>query len=63
MKNFFMNFKFTLKWSGRRDSNARQSAWKAEALPTELHPHRAKQLSLANIDSSIKNPVILFKNV
>ena len=24
--------------SGRRDSNARQSAWKADTLPTELHP-------------------------
>ena len=26
-------------WSGRRDSNPRPSAWKADALPTELHPH------------------------
>ena len=25
--------------SGRRDSNSRQPAWKADALPTELHPH------------------------
>src|SRR3954452_20980034 len=25
--------------SGRRDSNPRPSAWKADALPTELHPH------------------------
>jgi hypothetical protein len=25
-------------WSGRRGSNSRQSAWKAEALPTELLP-------------------------
>ena len=25
--------------SGRRDSNSRQSAWKADALPTELLPH------------------------
>ncbi len=25
-------------WSGRRDSNPRPSAWKADALPTELHP-------------------------
>jgi hypothetical protein len=24
--------------SGRRDSNPRQPAWKADALPTELHP-------------------------
>ena len=27
------------KWSGRRDSNSRQSAWKADTLPTELLPH------------------------
>ena len=26
-------------WSGRRDSNSRQSAWKADTLPTELLPH------------------------
>ena len=25
-------------WSGRRDSNSRPSAWKADALPTELLP-------------------------
>jgi hypothetical protein len=25
-------------WSGRRDSNPRPSAWKADALPTELLP-------------------------
>ncbi len=26
--------------SGRRDSNPRPSAWKADALPTELRPHQ-----------------------
>ena len=26
-------------WSGRRGSNPRPSAWKADALPTELLPH------------------------
>ena len=26
------------KWSGRRGSNSRPPAWKAGALPTELHP-------------------------
>ncbi len=26
------------KWSGKRDSNPRPSAWKADALPTELFP-------------------------
>ncbi len=25
--------------SGKRDSNPRQSAWKADALPAELLPH------------------------
>ncbi len=30
--------KVFLKWSGRRDSNSRQSAWKADTLPTELRP-------------------------
>ena len=29
---------FPFKWSGRRDSNPRPSAWKADALPTELRP-------------------------
>ena len=32
------------KWSGRRDSNSRQSAWKADTLPTELLPHFVKSL-------------------
>ena len=27
-----------LSWSGKRDSNPRPSAWKADALPTELFP-------------------------
>ncbi len=27
-----------VNWSGRWDSNPRHSAWKADALPTELHP-------------------------
>ena len=26
-------------WSGKRGSNSRPSAWKADALPTELFPH------------------------
>ena len=34
-----------LNWSGRRDSNSRPSAWKADALPTELLP----LISLTNI--------------
>ena len=32
------HFRGTSLWSGRRDSNARQSAWKADTLPTELRP-------------------------
>ena len=28
----------TKKWSGKRGSNSRHSAWKADALPTELFP-------------------------
>src|SRR6266568_9233636 len=29
-------------WSGKRDSNPRHSAWKADALPTELFPRSAR---------------------
>ncbi len=32
----------TCYWSGRRGSNSRHLAWKASALPTELHPHYAE---------------------
>ena len=28
------------QWSGRRDSNPQQSAWKADALPIELRPQK-----------------------
>ena len=30
-------------WSGKRGSNSRHSAWKADALPTELFPHYSSQ--------------------
>ena len=33
------------KDSGRRDSNSRQLAWKANTLPTELHPQKCLILS------------------
>ena len=34
------NYHWTsLIWSGKRDSNARHFAWKANALPAELFPH------------------------
>ena len=43
-------------WSGRRDSNSRPSAWKADALPTELHPPTTTianfQLSNANLKAN-----------
>ena len=35
----------TKNWSGRRDSNSRPSAWKADALPTELHPPNEFRIS------------------
>ena len=41
--------------SGRRDSNPRPSAWKADALPTELLPLRlwaGKDLNLRRLTSS-----------
>src|SRR6266851_7722329 len=38
------------KWSGRRDSNSRPSAWKADALPTELHPPNSE---ISNLRSEI----------
>ncbi len=34
----FTTAKTTAHWSGRRGSNSRHLAWKASALPTELHP-------------------------
>jgi hypothetical protein len=40
------------RWSGRRDSNARPQAWKASALPTELHP----QLQINSFDSNTPTP-------
>ena len=36
------DFHQTHAWSGRRGSNSRHSAWKAEALPTELLPPDAQ---------------------
>jgi hypothetical protein len=35
-------FAYCYCWSGRRGSNSRHLAWKASALPTELHPHYAE---------------------
>src|SRR6266436_3395993 len=41
------------KWSGRRDSNSRPSAWKADALPTELHPLTPPKFQISNLKSEI----------
>lgn len=50
------------KWSGRRDSNPRQPAWKAGTLSTELLPHlvipvynkpRNKSIDILDIDEKI----------
>ena len=35
-----------MRWSGRRDSNSRHSAWEADALPTELRPRANRGNSL-----------------
>src|SRR5262245_61146536 len=46
---------FTLLcWSGRRDSNSRPSAWKADALPTELHPPLfSRRSEISNLRSQL----------
>ena len=48
-------FKKSMEWSGKRDSNPRPSAWKADALAPELFPpskdievHLAKVLSISS---------------
>ena len=46
-------------WSGRRDSNSRQSAWKADTLPTELLPHFIVTL-LLNFISNKTNYQVLY---
>ena len=44
-------------WSGRRDSNSRHPAWKAGALPAELHPLRPRTEGTAPFRCSL--PVVL----
>ena len=60
----WVNFKFK-NWSGRRDSNSRHPAWKAEALPTELLPLiRLQALSPTQrlaVKTTKKAPLILQK--
>ena len=59
-------------WSGKRDSNSRPLAWKANALPTELLPHfcQFKGASFKlyckgryNFYISNKNPVFLIEKI
>jgi hypothetical protein len=45
-------------WSGRRGSNPRHSAWKADALPTELLPPETEPMiddSAVTIDRGLGN--------
>ena len=37
--NFYYNFLFNKKWSGKRGSNPRPLPWQGSALSTELFPH------------------------
>ena len=41
------------RWSGRRGSNPRHSAWKADALPTELLPHRVDETIAVERDRGV----------
>ena len=46
-------------WSGRRDSNSRLPAWKAGALPTELHPRNLNQATdLPDLNAAHQKPPI-----
>src|SRR5688572_31288701 len=46
-------------WSGRRDSNSRPSAWKADALPTELHPPEEFQIPERRRRAERSEPLIV----
>ena len=43
--------------SGRPGSNRRHSAWKADALPTELLPHWLKDIKIFTIVLRNENPI------
>ena len=45
-------------WSGRRGSNSRHFAWKANALPTELRPH-----DLYHIETHCRKPTHRFERL
>ena len=46
-------FSLIYVWSGGRDSNSRHSAWKADALPTELPPLVERLSSRAIVNSHV----------
>ena len=48
-------FSLIYVWSGGRDSNSRHSAWKADALPTELPP--LVEFKLLSNSSSLYNSI------
>ena len=50
--------RFVIFLSGRRGSNPRHSAWKADALPTELLPHFVSK----RLVNEIANLKILFES-
>src|SRR4026207_1301902 len=53
-------------WSGRRDSNSRPSAWKADALPTELHPPKVIancRFPIANLKELSPTPQLAIGNL
>ncbi len=58
-----------LLWSGRRDSNPRQPAWKAGTLPTELLPPNQSYFSPKssplsnNVDMTLVNDVVFLQSL
>ncbi len=50
------NLPCSARWSGRRDSNPRHPAWKAGALPAELHPRRPPRSSRPGCSADSSRP-------
>lgn len=50
-------------WSGRRGSNSRPSAWKADALPIELLPHHRKFLKTNSPISKTSSKTLTPNNI
>ena len=56
IKNNIKTYLIEIKLSGRPGSNRRHSAWKADALPTELLPQYNKDINLVLVkDFKINN--------